>query len=160
MASGWPLWGQFDDGGQKAVVSRVLHIPLSSFPSALCITNQKGALRVTPDCSALSFLCLLWLSGLLMMEAWNESLHFPSEFFMLCHRRKLQLDSARKRTRVIRELLHRARRYVQMLEIVRDVYVRPLSGAVIKQSHPECCKHPDHVLWYSADLMSQQVNSE
>lgn len=44
MASGWPLWGTVWWWGQ-AVVSRVLHIPLSSFPSALCITNQKGALR-------------------------------------------------------------------------------------------------------------------
>ncbi|XP_069454623.1 epithelial cell-transforming sequence 2 oncogene-like isoform X2 [Ovis canadensis] len=44
--------------------------------------------------------------------------------------RKLQLDSAEKRTRVIRELLQSERRYVQMLEIVRDVYVRPLRAAL------------------------------
>ncbi|XP_065787332.1 epithelial cell-transforming sequence 2 oncogene-like isoform X1 [Muntiacus reevesi] len=44
--------------------------------------------------------------------------------------RKLQLDSAEKRTRVIRELLKSERKYVQMLEIVRDVYVRPLRAAL------------------------------
>uniref|UniRef100_A0A4W2CT23 Epithelial cell transforming 2 like n=1 Tax=Bos indicus x Bos taurus TaxID=30522 RepID=A0A4W2CT23_BOBOX len=44
--------------------------------------------------------------------------------------RKLQLDSAEKRTRVVRELLQSERKYVQMLEIVRDVYVRPLRAAL------------------------------
>ncbi|KAB0362208.1 hypothetical protein FD754_006364 [Muntiacus muntjak] len=44
--------------------------------------------------------------------------------------RKLQLDSAEKRTRVIRELLKSERKYVQMLEVVRDVYVRPLRAAL------------------------------
>ncbi|KAM9679026.1 epithelial cell-transforming sequence 2 oncogene-like [Dama dama] len=44
--------------------------------------------------------------------------------------RKLQLDSAEKRTRVVRELLKSERKYVQMLEIVRDVYVRPLRAAL------------------------------
>ncbi|XP_070317510.1 epithelial cell-transforming sequence 2 oncogene-like isoform X3 [Odocoileus virginianus] len=44
--------------------------------------------------------------------------------------RKLQLDSAEKRTRVVRELFKSERKYVQMLEIVRDVYVRPLRAAL------------------------------
>ncbi|XP_007944499.1 epithelial cell-transforming sequence 2 oncogene-like [Orycteropus afer afer] len=44
--------------------------------------------------------------------------------------RKLQTDSAGKRTRVVRELLQSERKYVQMLEIVRDVYVTPLKAAV------------------------------
>ncbi|XP_045400413.1 LOW QUALITY PROTEIN: epithelial cell-transforming sequence 2 oncogene-like [Lemur catta] len=44
--------------------------------------------------------------------------------------RKLQMDSAEKRTRVVRELLQSERKYVQMLEIVRDVYARPLKAAL------------------------------
>ncbi|KAM9060665.1 LOW QUALITY PROTEIN: epithelial cell-transforming sequence 2 oncogene-like [Megaptera novaeangliae] len=44
--------------------------------------------------------------------------------------RKPQLDSAEKRTSVIRELLQSERKYVQMLEIVRDVYIRPLRAAL------------------------------
>ncbi|XP_036993583.2 epithelial cell-transforming sequence 2 oncogene-like [Artibeus jamaicensis] len=44
--------------------------------------------------------------------------------------RKLQMDSAAKRTRVAGELLQSERRYVQMLEVVRDVYVRPLKAAL------------------------------
>lgn len=44
--------------------------------------------------------------------------------------RKLQMDSAAKRTRVVRELLQSERKYVQMMEIVRDVYVTPLKAAL------------------------------
>uniref|UniRef100_A0A8D2DHX9 Epithelial cell transforming 2 like n=1 Tax=Sciurus vulgaris TaxID=55149 RepID=A0A8D2DHX9_SCIVU len=44
--------------------------------------------------------------------------------------RKLQRDSADKRTSAVRELLQSERKYVQMLEIVRDVYVRPLRAAL------------------------------
>ncbi|XP_049758151.1 epithelial cell-transforming sequence 2 oncogene-like isoform X2 [Elephas maximus indicus] len=44
--------------------------------------------------------------------------------------RKLQMDSAEKRTRVVRELLLSERKYVQMLEIVRDVYVTPMKAAL------------------------------
>lgn len=44
--------------------------------------------------------------------------------------RKLQTDSAAKRTRVVGELLQSERKYVQMLEIVRDVYVTPLKAAL------------------------------
>uniref|UniRef100_A0A8C8YKB8 Epithelial cell transforming 2 like n=1 Tax=Prolemur simus TaxID=1328070 RepID=A0A8C8YKB8_PROSS len=44
--------------------------------------------------------------------------------------RKLQMDSAEKRTRVVRELLQSERKYVQVLEIVRDVYARPLKAAL------------------------------
>ncbi|XP_012505936.1 PREDICTED: epithelial cell-transforming sequence 2 oncogene-like [Propithecus coquereli] len=44
--------------------------------------------------------------------------------------RKLQMDSAEKRTRVVRELLQSERKYVQMLEIVRDVYATPLKAAL------------------------------
>uniref|UniRef100_A0A8C9PVZ7 Epithelial cell transforming 2 like n=1 Tax=Spermophilus dauricus TaxID=99837 RepID=A0A8C9PVZ7_SPEDA len=44
--------------------------------------------------------------------------------------RKLQRDSADKRTSAARELLQSERKYVQMLEIVRDVYVRPLRAAL------------------------------
>ncbi|XP_047413272.1 epithelial cell-transforming sequence 2 oncogene-like isoform X6 [Sciurus carolinensis] len=44
--------------------------------------------------------------------------------------KKLQRDSADKRTSAVRELLRSERKYVQMLEIVRDVYVRPLRAAL------------------------------
>ncbi|XP_054424930.1 epithelial cell-transforming sequence 2 oncogene-like [Pteronotus mesoamericanus] len=44
--------------------------------------------------------------------------------------RKLQTDWAAKRARVAGELLGSERRYVQMLEIVRDVYVTPLKAAL------------------------------
>ncbi|XP_008689272.1 epithelial cell-transforming sequence 2 oncogene-like [Ursus maritimus] len=44
--------------------------------------------------------------------------------------RKLQVDSAEKRSRVVRELLQSERKYVRMLEIVRDVYVTPLKAAL------------------------------
>ncbi|XP_031523254.1 epithelial cell-transforming sequence 2 oncogene-like isoform X2 [Papio anubis] len=44
--------------------------------------------------------------------------------------RILQKDSAEKRTRVVRELLQSERKYVQMLEIVRDVYFTPLKAAL------------------------------
>ncbi|XP_011946890.1 PREDICTED: epithelial cell-transforming sequence 2 oncogene-like isoform X2 [Cercocebus atys] len=44
--------------------------------------------------------------------------------------RILQKDSAEKRTRVVRELLQSERKYVQMLEIVRDVYFAPLKAAL------------------------------
>ncbi|XP_057595788.1 epithelial cell-transforming sequence 2 oncogene-like [Hippopotamus amphibius kiboko] len=44
--------------------------------------------------------------------------------------RKLQVDSAEMRTRVVRELLQSERKYVQVLEIVRDVYERPLRAAL------------------------------
>uniref|UniRef100_A0A8D1UXU1 DH domain-containing protein n=1 Tax=Sus scrofa TaxID=9823 RepID=A0A8D1UXU1_PIG len=44
--------------------------------------------------------------------------------------RKLQLDLAEKRTSVVRELLQSERKYVQMLEIVRDVYAKPLRAAL------------------------------
>ncbi|XP_053446588.1 epithelial cell-transforming sequence 2 oncogene-like [Nycticebus coucang] len=44
--------------------------------------------------------------------------------------RKLQMDSAEKRTRVVRELLQSERKYVQMLGILRDVYVKPLKAAL------------------------------
>uniref|UniRef100_F7IQ51 Epithelial cell transforming 2 like n=2 Tax=Callithrix jacchus TaxID=9483 RepID=F7IQ51_CALJA len=44
--------------------------------------------------------------------------------------RMLQRDSDEKRTRVVRELLQSERKYVQMLEIVRDVYVTPLKAAL------------------------------
>ncbi|KAK1338061.1 hypothetical protein QTO34_001169 [Cnephaeus nilssonii] len=43
---------------------------------------------------------------------------------------KLQRDWAAKRTRVAGELLQSERKYVQMLEIVRDVYVAPLKAAL------------------------------
>ncbi|XP_076783041.1 epithelial cell-transforming sequence 2 oncogene-like isoform X3 [Arvicanthis niloticus] len=43
---------------------------------------------------------------------------------------KLQMNSVEKRTRVVRELVQSERRYVQMLEIVRDVYARPLRAAL------------------------------
>lgn len=44
--------------------------------------------------------------------------------------RKLQMDSATKRTRVVRELLQSERKYVQMLEVMRDVYAAPLKAAL------------------------------
>ncbi|XP_071075721.1 epithelial cell-transforming sequence 2 oncogene-like isoform X3 [Desmodus rotundus] len=44
--------------------------------------------------------------------------------------RRLQTDLATKRTRVAGELLRSERRYVQTLEIVREVYVRPLKAAL------------------------------
>ncbi|XP_036078034.1 epithelial cell-transforming sequence 2 oncogene-like isoform X5 [Rousettus aegyptiacus] len=44
--------------------------------------------------------------------------------------RKLQMDSAAKRTGVVRELLQSERKYVQTMEIVRDVYVTPLKAAL------------------------------
>ncbi|XP_057345135.1 epithelial cell-transforming sequence 2 oncogene-like isoform X3 [Manis pentadactyla] len=44
--------------------------------------------------------------------------------------RQLQMDSAEKRTRVVRELLQSERKYVQILETVRDVYVTPLKAAL------------------------------
>ncbi|XP_070273882.1 epithelial cell-transforming sequence 2 oncogene-like isoform X6 [Myotis yumanensis] len=44
--------------------------------------------------------------------------------------RKLQMDWAAKRTRVAGELLQSERKYVQMLETVRDVYVAPLRAAL------------------------------
>ncbi|PNJ78775.1 ECT2L isoform 3 [Pongo abelii] len=44
--------------------------------------------------------------------------------------RILQKDSAEKRARVVRELLQSERKYVQMLEIVRNVYVAPLKAAL------------------------------
>ncbi|XP_037376376.1 epithelial cell-transforming sequence 2 oncogene-like [Talpa occidentalis] len=44
--------------------------------------------------------------------------------------RTLQMDSAERRTGVVRELLQSERKYVQMLEIVRDVYVTPLKAAL------------------------------
>ncbi|XP_006776252.1 PREDICTED: epithelial cell-transforming sequence 2 oncogene-like isoform X2 [Myotis davidii] len=44
--------------------------------------------------------------------------------------RKLQKDWATKRTRVAGELLQSERKYVQMLEILRDVYVAPLRAAL------------------------------
>ncbi|XP_055982263.1 LOW QUALITY PROTEIN: epithelial cell-transforming sequence 2 oncogene-like [Sorex fumeus] len=44
--------------------------------------------------------------------------------------RKLQRDSAVKRTRVAQELLESERKYVQTLEVVRAVYVAPLRAAL------------------------------
>ncbi|XP_021567154.1 epithelial cell-transforming sequence 2 oncogene-like [Carlito syrichta] len=44
--------------------------------------------------------------------------------------RKLQTGSAEKRTHVVRELFQSERKFVQMLEIVRDVYVTPLKAAL------------------------------
>ncbi|XP_053078155.1 epithelial cell-transforming sequence 2 oncogene-like isoform X6 [Acinonyx jubatus] len=44
--------------------------------------------------------------------------------------RKLQMDSAGKRTGVVRELLRSERKYVQMLETVREVYAAPLQAAL------------------------------
>ncbi|XP_077632202.1 epithelial cell-transforming sequence 2 oncogene-like [Crocuta crocuta] len=44
--------------------------------------------------------------------------------------RKLQMDSAGKRTGVVRELLQSERKYVQMLETVREVYAAPLKAAL------------------------------
>lgn len=40
------------------------------------------------------------------------------------------MNSAEKRTRVVRELLQSERKYVQILETVRDVYVTPLKAAL------------------------------
>ncbi|KAM9667276.1 epithelial cell-transforming sequence 2 oncogene-like isoform 3-T4 [Trichechus inunguis] len=50
-------------------------------------------------------------------------------FSLFLKERKLQ-DSAEKRTRFVRELLQSERKYVQMLEIVRDVYVTPMKAAL------------------------------
>nr|XP_060473217.1 epithelial cell-transforming sequence 2 oncogene-like [Panthera onca] len=44
--------------------------------------------------------------------------------------RKLQMDSAGKRTGVVRELLRSERKYVQMLETVKEVYAAPLQAAL------------------------------
>lgn len=79
--------GQFDDGvKQWSAESSIFPYQVSLQP---CVSRiRKVPSEWLPDCSVLSFLCLLWLSGLLMMEAWTESLHFPSEFFMLFHRRE------------------------------------------------------------------------
>ncbi|XP_060046359.1 epithelial cell-transforming sequence 2 oncogene-like [Erinaceus europaeus] len=44
--------------------------------------------------------------------------------------RKLQMDSAEKRARIVGELLQSERKYVQMLTIMRDVYVTPLKAAL------------------------------
>ncbi|XP_074043795.1 epithelial cell-transforming sequence 2 oncogene-like isoform X2 [Macrotis lagotis] len=44
--------------------------------------------------------------------------------------RKLQMDLAEMRTRIAGELLKSERKYVQMLETVRDVYVTPLKAAL------------------------------
>ncbi|XP_072822021.1 epithelial cell-transforming sequence 2 oncogene-like isoform X2 [Vicugna pacos] len=44
--------------------------------------------------------------------------------------KKLQLDSAVKRTSVLRELFQSERKYVQILEIVRGIYVAPLRAAL------------------------------
>ncbi|XP_060236208.1 epithelial cell-transforming sequence 2 oncogene-like [Meriones unguiculatus] len=55
-----------------------------------------------------------------LKEAWDP----------LMKERKLQMDSVKKRTQVVRELVQSERRYVQMLEIVRDVYIRPLRAAL------------------------------
>lgn len=40
------------------------------------------------------------------------------------------MDSAGKRTGVVRELLRSERKYVQMLETVREVYAAPLQAAL------------------------------
>ncbi|XP_006885063.1 PREDICTED: epithelial cell-transforming sequence 2 oncogene-like [Elephantulus edwardii] len=57
----------------------------------------------------------------------KDDLHFE---LLVKLERKLQMDSADTRTRVARELLQSERKYVQMLEIVRDVYVTPLKAAL------------------------------
>ncbi|XP_066227845.1 epithelial cell-transforming sequence 2 oncogene-like isoform X2 [Saccopteryx leptura] len=44
--------------------------------------------------------------------------------------RKLRTDMAARRTRVVGELLRSERKYVQTLEIVRDVYMAPLRAAL------------------------------
>lgn len=79
--------GQFDDGDKQwSVESSTFPYQVSLQP---CISwTRKTPSEWLPDCSILSFLCLLWPSGFLMMGAWNESLHFPSEFLMLFHRRE------------------------------------------------------------------------
>ncbi|XP_030665618.1 epithelial cell-transforming sequence 2 oncogene-like isoform X1 [Nomascus leucogenys] len=51
-------------------------------------------------------------------------------FEALINLERILQDSAEKRARVVRELLQSERKYVQMLEIVRDVYVAPLKAAL------------------------------
>lgn len=53
-------------------------------------------------------------------EVWNA---LPQE-------KRLQMDTAVRRTGVVRELVESERRYVQVLDAVRTVYVVPLRAAL------------------------------
>uniref|UniRef100_F6PV75 Epithelial cell transforming 2 like n=1 Tax=Ornithorhynchus anatinus TaxID=9258 RepID=F6PV75_ORNAN len=76
------------------------------------LSKEKSVITVQlPTCL---LTCQLFLS--VVMLNWKE--------------RKLQEDAVEKRTKVVGELLKSERTYVQVLEIVRDVYVAPLKAAV------------------------------
>ena len=130
-ALSWPMWGTIWWWWGQAMVSRVLHCTLSRFLSTLHITNQKGALRVTAwllsTFISLSPLTVRLFEAVNLKRVIMLSLWAPNAFLQ---ERKPQLDSAEKRTSVIRELLQSERKYVQMLEIVRDIYIRPLRAAL------------------------------
>lgn len=80
----------------------------------------------------------LWLSGLLMMEAWNESvtLSFFWVLYALPQERKLQLIQPVLQTRVIRELLQSERRYADVGNCERCLCEATESGVMSSNRAP------------------------
>lgn len=121
---------QFDDGDKQWSVES------STFPYQVSLQPCISRTRKTPsELTAWLLNTFISLSPLTIRLFDDGSLKWviTLSFWVLNafpQERKLQLNSAEKRTRVVRELLKSERKYVQMLEIVRDVYVRPLRAAL------------------------------
>uniref|UniRef100_A0A5F8G4X2 Epithelial cell transforming 2 like n=1 Tax=Monodelphis domestica TaxID=13616 RepID=A0A5F8G4X2_MONDO len=85
---------------------------------------------------------LEYLSDFLLKKSSNKNKEFDGDFISTkcdattlrfltkVKERKLQMDLAEKRTKIAGELLKSERKYIQMLEIVRDVYVTPMKAAL------------------------------
>ncbi|XP_035953775.1 epithelial cell-transforming sequence 2 oncogene-like isoform X2 [Halichoerus grypus] len=131
---------------QKNISARIIgQLTFDHMSMASILNNQEiaqaladGLMELTKDNSDKP---LEFLSDFLLKKCGKGSKDFeenviptkrdPKAAFSLPpQERKLQMDSAEKRSRVVGELLESERKYVQMLEIVRDVYVTPLKAAL------------------------------
>nr|XP_042704131.1 epithelial cell-transforming sequence 2 oncogene-like isoform X6 [Chrysemys picta bellii] len=72
--------------------------------------------------------------------------------------KKLQKDTADRRTRIARELLTSEKNYVHMLETVRDVYVTPLKAALA--SNRAILSHANVQIIFSDILDALQLNRQ
>lgn len=113
------------------MASSVLPSPLSRVPSTCISQARKG--QSQSDCLTAQHIISLSPLTVSFSEAVNLErvlMLFLRALNAVLQERKLQLDLAEKRTSVVRELLQSERKYVQMLEIVRDVYAKPLRAAL------------------------------
>uniref|UniRef100_A0A674HU93 Epithelial cell transforming 2 like n=1 Tax=Terrapene triunguis TaxID=2587831 RepID=A0A674HU93_9SAUR len=126
---------------QKSISDRIIgQVMFDAVSRAKVHTNQETAQTFTDGLAELS------------------KRSFVSKIARFLIDKKLQKDTADRRTRIARELLTSEKNYVHMLETVRDVYVTPLKAALA--SNRAILSHANVQIIFSDVLDALQLNRQ